>query len=291
VLPISAREPVLALLLALASAGSTARAAEAGDTVSQFGWLHLMPLSTSTPLHTELRPSLIGSLTGVQSSFDSPGTSARVGDADTAAFINTRFLTDHFAVQLVAGVPAQVGIQGRGMVAPTGLLGQFLKVDLGAAPDNPLVAVREWTPALLLQYYFDLPDGLPGGGRSGPLHPYIGVGLSYAWFSDFDVNGEFTRQLQSNFGQLLAFATGHPGQTRVSASASRSWNAVFNAGLSCDLSRHWGLAASATYAPLDSTAHIDINAADGTLLASSNSRLSQNAVVTALLLNYRFRFP
>lgn len=288
--PMSARKPKLALFLVLAAAWLPARGADAGDNVAQFGWLHLMPLSRSTPLHTELRPSLIGSLTGVQSSFDSPGTAARVGVADTAAFINTRFLTDHFAAQLVAGVPAQVTISGTGMVAPTGLLGQFLKVDLGAAQNNPLVAVREWTPALLLQYYFDLPDGFPGGGRKDALHPYLGIGISYAWFSDFDVSGEFKRQLQSNFGQLLSFATGHPGATRVSASASRSWNGVFNAGLAWDLSRHWGLAASVTYAPLSSVAHIDISAADGTLLASSSSRLSQDAIVSALLLNYRFRF-
>lgn len=275
--------------LALSVAWGPALAADAGDNVAQFGWLHLMPLSSSTPLHTELQPSLIGSLAGVQSSFDSPGTAAKVGAADTAAFISTRFLTDHFAVQLVAGVPAQVTISGTGTVAPTGLLGQFFHVDLGAAANNPLVAVREWTPALILQYYFDLPPGFPGGGRKGRLHPYLGIGVSYAWFSDFDVNGEFTRQLQSNFGQLLSLATGHPGTTRVSASASRSWNGVFNAGASYDLSRHWGLAASVTYAPLSSIAHIDVNAADGALLASSSSRLSQNALVTAVLLNYRFR--
>jgi outer membrane protein len=189
-------------------------------------------------------------------------------------------------------VPAQVTISGSGTVAPTGLLGQFFHVDLGAAQNNPLVAVREWTPALLLQYYFDMPAGFPGGGGpKGRLHPYLGVGLSYAWFSDFDVSGPFTQQLQANFGQLLSLATGHPGTTRVSASASRSWNGVFNAGLAYDLSKHWGLAASVTYAPLASTAHININAADGTLLASSSTRLSQNALVTALLLNYRFRMP
>lgn len=285
------RWPALALALLLQLPHGRAGAAEAGDNVAQFGWLHLMPRSSSTPLHTALQPSLIGSLAGVQSSFDSPGTAARVEDADTAAFIGTRFFDAHFALQLVAGVPAQVTIAGRGAVAPTGLLGQFFHVDLGAPDNNPLVAVREWTPALLLQYYFDLPQGFPGGGRTGRLHPYLGVGLSYAWFSDFDVNGAFSRQLQNNFGQLLALATGHSGPTRVGASASRSWNGVFNAGVACDLSRHWGLAASVTYAPLASTAHIDITAADGTLLASSSSRLSQDALVTALLLSYRFRFP
>lgn len=265
----------------LLAASCAARAAQDGDIVVQGGWLHLMPRSSSTPLHTQLQPSLIGTLAGVQSSFDSPGTAARVENADTAGLILTHFLTGHFAAQLVLGIPAQVSIQGQGRVAPTGLLGQFLHVDLGAAQNNPLVSVREWTPAALLQYYF--------GEPTGKLHPYLGVGLSYAWFSDYDVNGSLRGQLQSNFGGLLAFATGHTGPTTVSASASRSWSAVYNAGLSWDLSPRWGLAASLTYAPLDATAHIDIHAADGTLLSSSNTRLSQQALITALLVNYRFR--
>ena len=267
--------------LGLCAVSAPALAADAGDNVAQFGWLHLMPMSDSTPLHTELKPSLIGTLAGVQSSFDSPGTSAKVDSADTAALITTHFFTSHMAVQVVSGVPAQVSIEGKGKVAPTGLLGNFINVDLGAAANNPLVSVCEWTPVLLLQYYFGQPHA--------KLHPYVGVGISYAWFSDFDINGEFKNQLESSFGRVLALATGHTGQTTVSASASRSWNGVFNAGLSYDLSRHWGVAGSITYAPLSSTAHIDIHAADGTLLSSSNTRLSQDALITAVLVNYRFR--
>lgn len=272
----------LCAVLALGAACGTAEAADSGDNVVQFGWLHLLPNSSSTPLHTELQPSLIGSLLGVQSSFDSPGTSASVGQADTVALIGTRFLTPHFALQFVGGIPAQVDISGMGLVKPTGLLGNFLRVDLGAPQNNPLVSVREWTPVLLLQYYF----GRPGGG----WHPYVGVGLTYAWFSGYSLNGEFKKNLQSNFGSVLALDTGHPGQTQVSASASRSWNPVYNAGLSYDLSKHWGLAASVTYSPLASTATINVAAQDGTLLASSKTRLSQNSLTTALLLNYRFHF-
>ncbi|MFI4979898.1 MAG: OmpW family outer membrane protein [Nevskiales bacterium] len=133
-----------------------------------------------------------------------------------------------------------------------------------------------------LQYYFGRPTGV--------WHPYLGVGVSYAWFSGYSLNGEFKQSLESNFGNVLALATGHTGQTSVSASASRSWNPVFNAGLSYDISRHWGIATSVTYAPLDSTATINVSAQDGTVLASSKTRLSQNALVTALLVNYRFHF-
>jgi len=265
-----------------AAACPMAQAAQAGDNVVQFGWLHILPNSSSVPLHTQLQPSLVGSLLGVQSSFDSPGTSASVEQADTAGLIATRFLTNHFALQFVSGIPARVDIVGAGVVKPTGLLGQFLNVNLGAPQNNPLVSVQEWTPVGLLQYYF--------GSASSKWHPYLGVGISYAWFSGYSLNGEFQKNLESNFGSVLSLATGHPGQTHVSASASRSWNPVYNAGLSYDLSRHWGLAVSLTYSPLASVATIDVTSQDGTLLADSKTRLSQNALITALLVNYRFRF-
>ncbi len=258
-----------------------ARAAQAGDNVVQLGWLHLLPESNSTPLQTTLDPSLIGTLAGVQSSFESAGTSAKVHQADTAGLILTHFLTAHFALQAVGGIPARVDITGNGKVAPTGVLGNLVSVNLGEPKENPLVSVQEWTPALLLQYYF--------GSASTRWHPYVGAGLSYAWFSGYSLNGEFKQNLESNFGGILSLATGHPGSTSVSASASRSWDPLFNAGLSYDLSQHWGCAASLTYAPLASTATIDLTAQDGTLLAASKTRLSQNAVITALMINYRFR--
>lgn len=267
--------------LLLTMAAAPVYAAEPGDDVVQLGWLHIFANSSSTPLHTDLQPSLLGSLLGVQSSFDSPGTSATVHNADTPALIMTHFFTHHIAVQFVGGIPADVNITGNGKVAPTGILGDFINVDLGAAQNNPLVSVHEWTPVLLAQYYFR-----PNSAR---LHPYLGIGLSYAWFSDLHLNGAFKQDLNSNFGEVLSLATGHAGATSVGASASRSWNPVYNAGLEYDLSKHWGLAASVTYAPLASTATINVNAEDGTLLADSKSRLTQNSLVTALLVNYRFR--
>jgi outer membrane protein len=256
-------------------------AAQRGDNVLQFGWLHLMPNSGSTALHTEVAPSLLGSLLGVQSSFDSPGTAASAHSADTVALIFTRFLSDHVAIQMVGGVPAHINITGQGRVAPTGLLGQFIHVDLAAAQNNPLVSVQEWTPAVLLQYHF--------GRSASAWHPYLGIGASYAWFSGYAPNGAFRTALQSNFGNLLGLASGHPGPTRIEVSASRSWNPVFNAGVSYDLSAHWGVAGSLSYAPLFSDAHIKVLAQGGAVLADSDSRLSQHALVSAVLLSYRFR--
>jgi outer membrane protein len=256
-------------------------AAQPGDNLVTVGWLHILPNSSSTPLHTDLQPSLIGSVLGVQDSFASADTSARVAGADTLGLIGTHFLNSHLAVQLITGIPARMDIYGAGKVAPTGLLGKFLNVNLGAPQNNPLVSVQEWTPVLLFQYYFRSP-----GSR---WHPYVSAGICYAWFGGFAINGAFRGNLESSFGKLLALASGHPDQTQVRAEASRSWDAVYNIGLSYDLTPRLGLAFSTSYSPLGSTATIDILAQDGTLLADSKTRLNQNAVITAVMLNYRFR--
>ncbi len=222
---------------------------------------------------------------GVQDSFDSPGTSARVAGADTLGLITTRFLTQHMAVQLVTGIPARVDIFGKGTVAPTGLLGKFIDVNLGAPQNNPLVSVQEWTPVLLFQYYFRPP--------TSRWHPYVSAGISgYAPGSAASsISGHLRSNLESSFGSVLALAPGHPGPTRVRADASRSWDPVYNVGMTYDLTRHWGLAVSASYSPLGSTATIDILSQNGTLLADSKSRLNQNALITAVMVNYRFRLP
>jgi outer membrane protein len=256
-------------------------AAQPGDNFATLGWLHIVPNSSSTPLHTDLEPSLLGSILGVDDSFSSPGTSARVESADTLALIATHFFTSHMAVQFISGIPARVDIVGKGTVAPTGLLGKLIDVNLGAQQNNPLVSVQEWTPVLLLQYYFRPP--------TSRWHPYISAGISYAWFGGFDVGGAFRGNLEGSFGKVLALATSHPGPTQVRADASRSWNAVYNVGLSYDLTRRLGLAVSASYAPLGSTATIDILSQDGALLADAKTHLNQSAIITAVLINYRFR--
>lgn len=270
------------LCAAVCCAVSPAWAAEAGDTIVQEGWLHIIPRSTSTPLETDLKPSLLGSLLGVQSHFTSPDTSARVGNSDTAVLILTHFFSPQLALQVVGGIPVHFRIYGQGVVAPTGLLGRFLNVDLGAPTNNPLVTVREWTPAMVLQYYF--------GPPAADWHPFVGIGVSYTWYSEITLNSGFQQQIDSQFGRLLALSSGKPGPTRASATASREWNGVFNAGLNYDLSRHWGFAAALSYAPLQTTAHILVKAADGTVLSDSRTHLSQNALVPSLLVNYRFHF-
>jgi outer membrane protein len=65
-----------------------------------------------------------------------------------------RFLTDHVAIALTAGIPPHIAIDGRGSLQPFGRL-----------------AETTYGPAVLTVQYHPL--------RTGPVRPYLGVGAAY----------------------------------------------------------------------------------------------------------------
>jgi len=143
------------LLLALSFAGAgSARAQQAGDTVALLGYGHVITLDHSRPLHTIVDSSPVTEAAGIQSPFDSPGTASSVSDSDTAFFSLTHFFTSHIAVSSAGGFPAKFKLEGQGVIQPTGASGAVFNVNLGDPANNPLATVRQWTPAVLAQYFF-----------------------------------------------------------------------------------------------------------------------------------------
>ena len=141
-------------------------------------------------------------------------------------------------------------------------------------------SVRQWSPALLFQYYFNAP--------TAHFRPFVGIGVSYNWFSDVQLSPNFVTATQNNLGSVLAAGAGKPGQTQVSAKASSSWQPVFNAGLSYNITDHWGLVASVTYIPLKTTSSVIIKAADGTELGVSKAELKADPIISFLAVSYKF---
>ena len=76
--------------------------------------------------------------------------------------------------------------------------GAIISVDLGDPANNPLATARQWSPAALLQYYFF--------DSSFALRPYLGLGFTYTWFTDVELNAAFDDTLNSSFGRTLALA-------------------------------------------------------------------------------------
>ncbi|MFT4047202.1 MAG: OmpW family outer membrane protein [Solimonas sp.] len=264
-----------ALVLCLPSL--TASAQTAGTVVTQIGWLHAQTHDGSNPLHTDVKAGL-GSLIGIPDSFDSPGTSTSIGNADTLVIANSYFITGHLALKFEGGIPPTFDLYGRGVVQPNENL-SALSVDLGA--HRPLASSMQWSPALLFQYHFR-----PAAAR---WRPYAGVGVTYTWFTHVDLNNGFKDDLKNTFGVPLAVANlKSPSGIYVEANATPDWAPIANAGLSYAFSPRWGVSASVSYVGLSTESKIDIYAADGTRLAHSQTRISLNPVVTALVASYAF---
>ena len=274
------------LLLSLPAASFATDEAEAesaparrGNHLIQVGVFHIDTLDDSEPLHTTLKPGA-AALLGVQSEFDSAGTCAQVSSSDTLALIYSYFLTDHFALKFEGGIPAQFKLYGTGTVAPTGPAGALINVDLGDPANNPLAKVTKWSPVFMLQYFFRDPRK--------EIRPYVGLGVTYTWFTDIKADPDFEDALNKRFGQTLAVANLSPGQTTVDAKASSDIAPVFNMGVSAELSKHWSLSGSLSLSLLSTKAKITIDAANGDRLATSTTQLDLNPLVAALLLGYRF---
>lgn len=266
---------------AFAADGAEAESAPArkGNHLLQVGVFHVDTLDSSEPLHTTLKPGA-AALLGVQSEFDSPGTSATVSSSDTLALIYSYFLSDHLALKFEGGIPAKFKLYGDGTVAPTGPAGALINVDLGDPANNPLARVTQWSPVFMLQYFFRDPRK--------EIRPYVGVGVTYTWFTDIKADKDFEASLNNRFGRTLALANLTPGDTKVSAAATPDIAPVFNMGVSAELSEHWSLSGSLSLSLLSTKAKIKIEAANGDRLATSTTNLDLNPLVMALLLGYRF---
>ncbi|CAH2920601.1 MAG: Outer membrane protein W precursor [uncultured Paraburkholderia sp.] len=253
----------LAILAACLSV--SAHAQHAGDNVAVLGWFHVMPKDSSTPITTNVAPTPINTPLRLPNSFTSAGTSLSTNTANTVGLVMSHYLTDHIAVTTVAGVPPVFKIYGHGTIKPPGPAGALGQQNIGDPQTNPIVkSMRQWSPALLFQYYFNTP--------TAKFRPFVGVGVSYNWFSDIQLSQNFVQSTQDNLGAILAAGAGKPGKTQVSAKASSSWAPVFNAGLAYNITDHWGLVASVTYIPLKTTSSCDARAAAS---GAANRRPSQ----------------
>lgn len=257
----------------------SAPAQKQGDIVVLTGLAHIRPDESSSTVRTRVRPGLATVLTG--DSFDSPGTSLSVSNSSTLAMVAKLFLTDHLAVALDGGIPVKFDISGQGMVAPPGLTGELLSVDLGDPDDNPIGEARQWSPVFMLQYNFGEPDAT--------FRPYIGLGATYTFFTDVGLSDGVRSDIRDNFGTPLALAAGKPGPTSVSPEATSDFAPVYSLGGSYKLGDRWSLSMAATHLGLESDSIIRVRADDGTELAESRSELDLGTFVFSLLVGYNFQ--
>jgi outer membrane protein len=263
----------------IACASLSAHAQSAGDNVVGLGWFHVMPQDSSSEMTTHVAPTPINTPLRLPDQFTSAGTSLSTKSADTFGLVFSHFFTDHVAATFVGGVPPEFELDGHGTIQPPGPAGALGNQNLDQT--NPIVkSVRQWSPALIFQYYFNSP--------TAAFRPFAGLGVSYNFFTNIKLTNGFVTSTQNNLGAVLAAGAGKPGQTSVEAKASSSWQPVFNIGATYNFDKHWGLIASLTYIPLKTTSSMIIKAADGTELATTKAKLNADPLITFLAVSYRF---
>lgn len=238
-----------ALIAALAASG--AQAQQAGDNVVNVGWFHLAPQDSSSNL------KITGSTPpGLAPTMSVPNTGATVDDADTLGLTFTHFFTDNIAAEAVLGIAPKFHLSGKGLLANPAI--------------NPLGSARQWSPALLLKYYF--------GRADSKIRPFLGMGVSYVWYSNISLN--------SGFNQGIGALLGAPGST-TSVSLSNTWAPVFNGGLVWNFDKHWSMGLSVSYLPMSTRAQLTTTVAPG-VTVHSETKVRLNPIVTFLSLGYRF---
>ncbi|AOZ04535.1 OmpW/AlkL family protein [Cupriavidus malaysiensis] len=220
-----------------------AQAQSAGSNIVSLGWFRVMPTGSADPL-------TLDSVNGVPFGQPQPGTGAKVESADTLGLAFTHFFTDNIAGEIVAGIPPKHDITGQGSFAQYGKLG----------------SVRQWSPAVLVQYHFF--------DATTKLRPYVGIGVNYTWFTAAQVTNQ-------------SFVTGTYGPgASISASAKSSWNPVFNIGANYAITDKWFVGLSVSYLPLSTTATFTTQRGPVTIV--SHTKIKLDPVVTYLNVGYRF---
>jgi outer membrane protein len=260
---------------------TSAHAQKAGDNVVSAGWFHIQTFGTSGPLTTTLLDVPINYPLGLPTSFSSPGSALSTSNADTLGLTFSHFITDNIAITAVGGIPPEFKIYGHGELIPPGPAGALGHQSLGDPSLNPIITkARQWSPAAMVQYHFRAPDTT--------FRPFVGLGVSYNFFTNIDVNPAFAASVNNNLGAILAAGAGIPGPTSVHADASSSWAPIFNVGGTYNFTEHWGLTGAVTYIPLKSESTMTIKASDGTTLSTSKTTLRPNPLVFFLAATYKF---
>lgn len=181
------------LAAGLALAGGVAMAQSAGTWMVKIGVNNIEPHVKSGDLSA---PSLPGSKIDVK--------------GDTSLIATAIYMvTDDISVELYGGLGYKHEVVGAGAISNVGKLG----------------TVKQVAPTIFGQYRFL--------GASSALRPYVGLGLTYAYFYGERGSGALT-------------ATTNPGGTPTRSSVESAWGLSPQAGVSYFLTSRWFVDGSVT---------------------------------------------
>ena len=240
------------------------------------------------------------------SNWDNAGTGLEADDVTTLGIMSNYFFTDNVSLEMKAGIPPKVDLQGKGKIyaplsgiaTPTGagaIIGNLpLKNDIfitdleayGAA-----ASARAWTPAFEFQYHF---------GKTGvnKFRPYVGVGLMYAYFNELKINPRTEQDLIAAGHMIANIKEGHAGAAldgkpskadpKVKLEATDAFAPVATLGFSYDFNDKWFAVGSLSYVQLKNETTITVNDTVHGELIKSKADIEINPVLAYAGIGYRF---
>lgn len=226
----------------LVLAGSV-HAQKAGDNILGVGIALIQPSASVGPL-TSVGPAAGGFNAATA------GTSVSIDSVTTATIGFLHMFTDNIAAELTLGVPPKLTVD--------------LKTPNGGATSHPGAATAtELTPAVVAKYLFNTPNDA--------WRPYLGLGVTYASFSDVSPN---------RADPLVNNLAGG------GASLSSSWAPVYNLGVIYNIDQRWSINASVSYIPLKTTA--SFTGGPGTGGTTTTGDLTLNPTQYVIRVGYKF---
>jgi outer membrane protein len=196
--------PALATLAVLSLATGDAAAQAAGSWLAKLGINHMQPDVSSGDLSA---PSL-------------PGSKVDMKAATSLIATLTWFYTDNLSVEAYGGLSYKHDIVGDGSLAGAGTLG----------------TIRQVSPTVFGQWRF--------GNAGASVRPYVGLGLTYAYFFD-------------ETGSAALTALTAPGSGRATTlSTDAAWGWSPQVGVSVKLGERWRLDAGAVKTFVKTSSHL-----------------------------------
>ena len=240
--------------------------------------------------------------------WNNPGTGLEADDVTTLGILSNYFFTDHVSLEMKAGIPPKVDLQGKGKIyAPFAAIAtpqigslplEFLNIDLqndifitDLEAHGPAASARAWTPAFELQYHF---------GKTGvnKFRPYVGLGIMYAYFNELEINPRTEQDLIAAGHMIANIKEGNAGASlegkpsnanpTVDLEATDAFAPVATVGFTYDFNERWFAVGSVSYAHLKNETTITVSDDNLGELITSKADIEVNPILAYAGFGMRF---
>ncbi|MGI1795767.1 OmpW family protein [Acinetobacter sp. YH16031] len=240
--------------------------------------------------------------------WNNPGTGLEADDVTTLGILSNYFFTDHVSLEMKAGIPPKVDLQGKGKIyAPFAAIAtpqigslplEFLNIDLqndifitDLEAHGPAASARAWTPAFELQYHF---------GKTGvnKFRPYVGLGVMYAYFNELEINPRTEQDLIAAGHMIANIKEGNAGASlegkpsnanpTVDLEATDAFAPIATVGFTYDFNERWFAVGSLSYAHLKNETTITVSDDSLGELITSKADIEVNPILAYAGFGMRF---